>query len=225
MSDEIDLIGQQKDILNAATKHIAFDGWSYTAWKHGAKDAGIDENTARRLYPGTAASMVALHNRIADTNMVEALAGYIENLGGLENARIRDVIAAAVKFRLTNVSDDREAVRRGITLLALPGNAAIAAKLLYRTVDSIWQTAGDTSTDYNFYTKRALLAGVYSSTLLYWLNDHSEGFSDTWAFLDRRIEDALKIPKLTQAPKRALSNLPNPMRLFRKKARNRMSWA
>src|SRR3546814_13076715 len=90
---------------------------------------------------------------------------------------------------------DREAVRRAIGYLALPQNALLSTRLLYRTVDAMWYAAGDTATDWNFYSKRALLAAVYSSTLLYWLNDRSEGFVDTWGFLDRRIGDVLRIPR------------------------------
>jgi ubiquinone biosynthesis protein COQ9 len=87
-------------------------------------------------------------------------------------------------------------VRRALALLSLPFNAPLALKLLYNTVDALWYAAGDTSTDFNFYTKRATLAGVYSSTLLYWLNDRTPGSEATWAFLDRRIEDVMKIEKL-----------------------------
>src|SRR5881392_4319354 len=86
--------------------------------------------------------------------------------------------------------------RRAAAFLTLPQNAPTAMTLLYRTVDRMWYAAGDTSTDFNFYTKRAILAGVYSSTLLYWLNDRSEGGEATWAFLDRRINDVMKFEEL-----------------------------
>ena len=89
-----------------------------------------------------------------------------------------------------------EATRRALALLSLPFHAGRGLKLLYRTVDAMWYAAGDTSTDFNFYTKRATLAGVYSSTLLYWLSDRSPGGEATWAFLDRRIDDVMKIEKL-----------------------------
>src|SRR4029077_14179482 len=90
---------------------------------------------------------------------------------------------------------EREAARRALALLALPLNAGLGLKLLYRTVDAMWYAAGDTSADFNFYTKRAILAGVYSSTLLYWLNDRAEGSEATWSFLDRRIDDVMKFEK------------------------------
>ena len=87
-------------------------------------------------------------------------------------------------------------MRRAIGLLSLPFNAPLAARLLYKTVDALWYAAGDTSTDFSFYTKRATLAGVYSSTLFYWLNDHTPGSEATWAFLDRRIDDVMKIERV-----------------------------
>src|SRR5262249_29964062 len=88
-----------------------------------------------------------------------------------------------------------ESVRRGLAMLALPFNGTLGLRLLYRAVDAIWYGVGDTSTDFNFYTKRATLAGVFSSTLLYWLNDRSEGNDATWSFLDRRIDDVMRFEK------------------------------
>ena len=94
---------------------------------------------------------------------------------GVANLKIRDRIKNAVRIRLERHAGNREAARRALALLSLPFNAPLAMRLLYRTVDAMWYAAGDTSTDFNFYTKRATLAGVYSSTLLYWLNDRSPG--------------------------------------------------
>ena len=104
-----------------------------------------------------------------------------------------DRVATAVRVRLEALGPHREAVSRGLAFLALPHNAALGTRCLYRTVDAIWYAAGDTATDYNFYTKRLLLAGVYTSTLLFWLNDRSEGYAQTWAFLDRRIGEVMRI--------------------------------
>jgi len=107
--------------------------------------------------------------------------------------KVREKIAAGVRARLEAVAAHREAVRSGLSYFALPRNAASGLSCLYHTVDAIWYAAGDRSTDYNFYTKRALLSGVYSSTLLFWLNDKSEDFTATWSFLDRRIGEVLKV--------------------------------
>ena len=115
---------------------------------------------------------------------------------GVADLKVRDRIKQAVRIRLERHAGEREAVRRALALLSLPFNAPLALKLLYNTVDALWYAAGDTSTDFNFYTKRATLAGVYSSTLLYWLNDRTPGSEATWAFLDRRIDDVMKIEKL-----------------------------
>jgi len=115
---------------------------------------------------------------------------------GADGLKIRDRIKLAVRTRIEQTVGGKESVRRGVAMLALPFNAGLALKLLYRTVDAIWYGAGDTSTDFNFYTKRATLAGVYSSTLLYWLNDRSEGNEASWSFLDRRIDDVMRFEKL-----------------------------
>jgi ubiquinone biosynthesis protein COQ9 len=115
---------------------------------------------------------------------------------GVADLKIRDRIRQAVRIRLERHGAGREASRRALALLSLPFNAPLALKLLYRTVDALWYAAGDSSTDFNFYTKRATLAGVWSSTLLYWLNDRSPGSEATWGFLDRRIDDVMKVERL-----------------------------
>lgn len=104
-------------------------------------------------------------------------------------------MAAAVRFRLEAVSD-REAVRRAAALLALPPYAMDGARAMWTTADRIWNTLGDASRDVNWYTKRATLTGVYSSTVLFWLGDDSDGYADTWAFLDRRIDDVMQFEKV-----------------------------
>ena len=118
--------------------------------------------------------------------------------GDLAAMRVRERIAHAVRLRLEQNAAHREAIRAALPILAQPANGGHALYSLYRTVDTIWFAVGDKSTDFGFYTKRALLAGVYLSTLLYWLNDGSEGTQATWAFLDRRIADVMRI-QTTQA--------------------------
>lgn len=178
-------------ILDAAIAHVPFDGWGREAAIRGAEDIGLDAAAAMRAFPDGARDMIAWHLRQADRRMAEALAEM-----DLPAMRIRDRIATAVRTRLEQNAPHREAVRKAMAFLALPQNAPMALQALYRTVDEMWFQAGDTATDWNFYSKRALLAGVYSSTVLFWLNDKSEGFADTWAFLDRRIADVMKVPKL-----------------------------
>lgn len=186
-----DLTALRDAILDAAITHVPFDGWGREAAIRGAEDVGLDAAAAMRAFPDGARDMITWHLRQADRRMAEALTEL--DLGSM---KIRDRIATAVRVRLEQNAPHREAIRKAMAFLALPQNAPLAAQALYRTVDEMWFQAGDTATDWNFYSKRALLAGVYSSTVLFWLNDNSEDFADTWAFLDRRIADVMKVPKL-----------------------------
>ncbi|MBL4721160.1 MAG: COQ9 family protein, partial [Alphaproteobacteria bacterium] len=194
----------QARILDAAVRHAPFDGWGLEAWMRGASDVEIDDETARRLFPGGAGSMIALHSRLADTRMLASL----EARDDWDSLRTRDRITAAVRERLEQAGPQREAVRRALAFLALPLNAGLGARLLCRSVDAMWIAAGDTSADFNFYTKRGILAGVYGSVVLYWLNDRSPDYEETWSFLDRRIANAMAAPKFLQTPCRILQRLP-----------------
>jgi ubiquinone biosynthesis protein COQ9 len=177
-------------ILDAALAHVPFDGWTVAALKAGAEDAGLDPALVHEAFPGGALDAIELHSRLADQRMLAALER--QDLGAM---RTRDKVALAVRLRLEENIVHREAIRRALTVLAIPFNAGVALAALYRTVDAIWYAAGDTATDFNFYTKRGLLAGVYSATLLYWLEDKSEGQEKTWQFLARRIDDAMRVPQ------------------------------
>jgi ubiquinone biosynthesis protein COQ9 len=127
--------------------------------------------------------------------------------------RVRDRVAFAVKARLQRNMRHREAIRSACSFLAMPHNAPLALRLLYRTVDAMWYGAGDNATDFNFYTKRALLAGVYSTTVFYWLNDKSAGALETWAFLDRRIDEVMQVPKILGKFSAITDRFPNPFRV------------
>ncbi len=129
--------------------------------------------------------------------------------------RVRERVALGVRRRLEALAPYREAVRRVLSFMALPQNAGLALRGTWRTVDAIWYAAGDTATDFNHYTKRGLLASVHASSVLYWLGDDSEGFADTWAYLDRRIEGILAVPRLQSRLKKAITALPRPSRFFR----------
>jgi len=203
-------------LLRAVLRHVPFDGWSPVALKAGATDLGLDLPKALLLVPGGMSELAELFHEEADRQMLEALAQY--DLGKL---KIRERIALAVRLRLAPWNGEREAVRRLLGFLAQPQEAPRAAKLLYRTVDAIWHGIGDRSTDYNFYTKRALLAGVISSTALYWLEDKSDGRADSWAFLDRRIADVMRIPAQIGRAKKLFEKLPDPMRLLRRLRRGK----
>lgn len=169
----------------------AFDGWTRAALAASGRALDLPAGEADRLFPGGPLQVLTYLSERADRRMVEDM-----EKEGIPVLKIRDRITRAVRIRLERHAGPREAARRALSMLSLPFNAGLALKLLYRTVDAMWYAAGDTSTDFNFYTKRATLAGVYSSTLLYWLNDRSPGSEATWAFLDRRIDDVMKFEKL-----------------------------
>jgi ubiquinone biosynthesis protein COQ9 len=195
-------------LVMAMLPDVVFDGWSRTALHAAARRLGMPEAEAETLFPRAAADMVAQFSDWADRRMLASAAE------GLEAMKVRDRIATLVRARLAVLEPHREAVRRGLSVLALPQNAALGMKLLYHTVDSAWYAAGDTATDWNFYTKRGLLAGVVAATTLYWLDDRSPDSADTHAFLDRRIGDAMRIPKATAQLRELADRLPNPFRFF-----------
>lgn len=176
-------------LLDACLMHVPFDGWSEATVRAAAKDAQIDLAMVRALCPRGAVDLALAYHARGDAAMVARMKS-----GDLPE-RFRDKIAAGVRFRTEAVSD-KEAVRRGTTLFALPMYAADGAKAIWGTADKIWNTLGDTSDDVNWYTKRATLSGVYSATVLYWLGDDSVDNQATWEFLDRRIEDVMRIEKL-----------------------------
>ena len=195
----------RRDLLGATLRHVPFDGWTMTALIAGGRDLGFDLAEARRLYPGGAEEVADFFVAEADRLMTEEL----ERLD-LKSMRIRERIATAVRVRLEQQAPHREAIRRALALQVMPQRGLGTMRGLYRTVDLMWRAAGDEASDFNFYSKRLLLAGVYSSTVLVWLNDKSEGFAATWAFLDRRIDDVMKIQK---ARYRLEKVLPNPDRI------------
>ena len=188
-----DETGRLRDeILLATLRHVPFDGWTRKALRRGAADCGCEAEAARRAFPGGPAGLAEYYSRYADREMLAA----IEKID-LAPMRATERVGAVVWTRLEQSGAHREAIRRVLGFLALPQNGLLAARCMYRTVDAIWRAAGDESTDWNFYSKRGLLAGVFGATVLYWLNDESEDFADTRAFLDRRLGDAAKCGKAT----------------------------
>jgi ubiquinone biosynthesis protein COQ9 len=209
MSEVYNRLDDRERLVEAILPHVPFDGWSEIAFKAGADDVGIELPRALNAFPGGMAEVLAFNHQQADARMVAALVR-----DEASNLKIRDRIARAVQMRLVLVDGQREAIRAGLSFLLLPENAPLGPKLLYGTVDAIWHAIGDRSTDFSFYTKRALLAAVYSTTLLYWLNDKSEGHAASWAFLERRIADVMKIPQATGQIRAIVERLPNPLGLL-----------
>ncbi len=179
-------------ILEATLPHVAFDGWTDRTLRDGAVAAGHEPGAAARAFPRGGVDAIVHFSDWADRRMLAAIADEADSFAAL---RVRDKITRAVRLRLELLEPHHEAVRRAMTVLAMRAQAGQSARLLYRSVDAMWRAAGDTATDFNFYTKRGLLAGVQSSTMLYWLGDGSEGHAATWSFLDRRIADVMRIGK------------------------------
>lgn len=180
-----------KDTLLAAIEpHVPFDGWSDAAFRAAITDSGLDPALAQALCPRGALDLAVAYHQAGDAAMVAAL-----RRAGLGDMRIRDKITLAVRTRLECVTD-KELVRRGTTLFALPQHSAEGSRLIWGTADQIWLTIGDLSDDINWYSKRATLSAVYGATVLYWLGDQSADHAATWAFLDRRIENVMQFEKL-----------------------------
>lgn len=180
-------------ILASALPHVPFDGWSAATLAAAARDAGVAEGLARALYPRGGVDLALAFHRQGDAAMADRLRGT-----DLTAMRYRDRVAFAVRTRI-EVIPDKELVRRGATLFALPMHAADGARALWGTADAMWTALGDTSRDINWYTKRATLSGVHAATVLFWLGDDSTGHQATWDFLDRRIEDVMRIEKAKAA--------------------------
>ena len=194
----------RETLLLAMLPHVPFDGWSETAIRAGAEDAGLTPAEALNAFPGGPLEALALFSDWADRQMLARL-----ETADLAAMKVREKVAAGVRLRLEVLEPHKEAVRRGLSVLSLPPNAGLGLKGLHRTVDAIWTMAGDRATDYNYYTKRLLLAGVLSSTTLFWLNDRSENHAATWAFLERRIDEVLKVGGRLGKTMKSLLDLPD----------------
>lgn len=177
-------------LVEAMLTHVPFDGWSAKAAEAAGADLGLPPGRACLVFPDGAADMVEAYIEFADARMEKALAAL-----DLPSLKIRDRVTLAVRTRFEEAAFEREAVRRALGIFGQPQNLARSARALWRTADAMWRAAGDTATDYNHYTKRLILGGVYASTLLIWLDDESDGLEATWAFLDRRIGDVMRFEK------------------------------
>ena len=177
-------------LLVAILPHVAFDGWTDTAFRAACDDSAIDQKLARMTCVRGALDLAASFHEMGDQKMIAVL-----RERDMSDMRFRDKVALAVRLRLDGI-EDKEAVRRGATLFALPHNARLGAGLIWGTADAIWTTLGDTSRDVNWYTKRATLSTVYSTTVLYWLGDESPEYTATWSFLDRLINNVMQFEKL-----------------------------
>jgi len=180
----------RRKLALAVGENAVFDGWTRKAVDSAATQLGVDPAQARLAMPKTQAAMVDLYIKEVDRSLEAWFTP--ERLAGM---KIREKIRSLVWRRLEIMGPAREAVRRALAVLAMPQNIPLALRISWRTADQMWRIAGDTSTDFNHYTKRMTLGAVYGSTLLAWLEDQSEGWSDTAAFLDRRIDGVMKFEK------------------------------
>ena len=171
-------------------ENAAFDGWNSKAVGNAAEQTGIDTAQARLAFPKSAAEMVDAYIQGVDAAMEAEFTP-----AKVAAMKVRDRIRSLVWYRLETMAPAREAVRTGLSILALPQNVPLALRAGWRSADLMWRLAGDTATDYNHYTKPLILSGVYASTLLAWLDDQTEGWTETSAFLDRRLADVMRFEK------------------------------
>jgi len=199
----------REKILREALPHVAFDGWTDKTLKEAAERAGADDAELKAAFPRGTPDALLYFSSEADSRAEE-----IVQEADLNSMKVRERITFAVRTRIEALTAHKEAARRGAAVFALPQHALDGATCVYRTCDMTWRAVGDTSADFNFYTKRALLAGVYTSTMLYWFADNSNDAEDTWKFLDRRIADVMQIEKVKSAVLKMAGSLPNPLTIL-----------
>ena len=176
-------------LVEAAIPHVTFDGWSSETLAAAVADTEMDATLVSAACPRGAIDLAVAFHKQGDRAMISAMSSTDQSA-----MRYSERVALGIRLRLEAVPD-KEAVRRGMALFALPMHAGEGTRLVWGTADAIWTALGDTSKDINWYSKRTILSGVYTSTILYWLGDESEGHTDTWAFLDRRIENVMQFEK------------------------------
>jgi len=198
-------------ILDQALDLADFEGWSVPVLRRAALEAGYDRATQLIAFPKGVPDLLARWSQRCDAAAVDAL--HAQDLGEM---RIRDKIRLGVRLRIEAMAPHKAAARHASHLLASPLHAGLGARLGYATADKIWQAIGDTSTDFNHYSKRGILTGVLSATILYWVQDQSAGDGDTWAFLDRRIDNVMQFEKVKARVQKAARGWPSPSGLFRR---------
>ena len=180
----------KRQLLDAILTEVPFDGWSQKAFDRAVASSGLTREQANALCPRGAVDLAVAYHQSGDAALVAAI-----RAADLSGMKFRDKVAFALRARIDAISD-KECVRRGSALFALPHLAADGARLIWGTADLIWETLGDTSQDINWYTKRATLSGVYATTILFWLGDQSTGATATNDFIARRIDNVMQFEKL-----------------------------
>lgn len=196
-------------VLAAALVHVPFDGWSETVFQNAVRDAGVDAGRALLAFPGGAMDLLDTFWASNDMALAKEIAGR-----GLDNTPVSQRISKALEIYLDLLRPHREAVRRALALQALPPHAPGALAMLYRTVDTIWRSVGDQSTDYNFYTKRAVLAAVVMSVVTNWLGESGDDAAAMEAFIGRRIGNVLAFEKVKARVAGVIQSAPSPAPLL-----------
>jgi ubiquinone biosynthesis protein COQ9 len=206
---------ERERLIQAILPDVPFDGWSMRALRGAVRRVDIPFEEAMALFPRGAPDLVAAFSHWADRQMLQRLETALLQAPGAEPLGLSRRVALAIHIRFEVVLPWREAVRRGLSVLALPQNAPLGLRLLYDSVDAIWEGIGDHPTNFSFYTKRASLAAILAAATLYWLDDPSPNFEDTDAFVERRLADLYWLTGIRQRFAAASNTLPNPFRLFR----------
>jgi ubiquinone biosynthesis protein COQ9 len=199
-------------VLLAMLPHVVFDGWSKQSLVAGRRDLKKNILDINLLFP-RGMKDVAIH---FGDYLDRALADELTKTN-LNDMPVRERILTCVSIRLKLLSPHKEAVRRLLSFLALPGNQPTGLRMTMKTVDNIWYAAGDAATDFNYYTKRGLLASIYVSTIIYWLSDTSHNQNETNAFLSQRINDVMQIPKLKGKVVKKIKALVSPLGFIKSK--------
>ena len=174
----------------AVAENAVFDGWTAKAVDTAAGQLGIDPAQARLAFPKTKLDMIDAYVAAVDAAMAAEFPP-----DKIATMKVRDRIRSQLWFRIETMAPAREALRSALAILAMPQNAPRGLAIGWRSADLMWRNAGDTASDFNHYTKRLTLGAVYGSTLVTWLDDQSENFTDTAAFLDRRLGDVMRFEK------------------------------
>ncbi len=193
----------KQEVLQAVLPLVPFSGWSEQTLLEATRAAGLTPLDCHRLFPGGMPDVITYFGEVADREMLDAFATKVPEI-----QKIRDKVAVCIECRLDYHTSHKEAVRRLLAWYALPPNVLAGSRRLWQTADVIWRACGDTATDFNHYTKRVLLSAVYSSTLPFWLEDDSENWDETRAFIRRRIDDVMQIPKAKATCEKLLRDLP-----------------
>ena len=181
----------KQKLVDQAIKNVIFEGWTWNAINSSASFLDIEKDALKEILPNGPRDLVREFVTSLDSQMLARISKL-----KLEGMPIRMRIYTAVKIRIELYKHYKEQIRGLISYLSFPGNITFGTSLTFKTVSKIWYAVGDESTDFSYYTKRGLLTAIYSATLLYWLSDDSKDSEDTWSFLERRIEDVMKIPKI-----------------------------